>query len=118
MEPDVKITDEEIMKKIATGKGYCVFFYKAGPNRDLPEAEEDKLQMEHLRHLFRLKAEGKLLVNGPVTDDPVLKGVGIFNTVDKEEVKAWLDEDPKVKAGWLVYEIHQWFGIPGDGLPA
>ena len=114
---EVKITDEDIMKSIATGKGYCVFFYKAGPKRDLPKAEEEKLQMEHLRHLFKLKKQGKLLINGPITDDPILKGVGIFNTVDKEEAKALLDEDPKVKNGWLIYEIHQWFGIPGDGLP-
>lgn len=117
MEQKAIITNELIQKTVATGRAYCAFFYKAGPHRDLPPAEEEQLQMEHLRYLFQLKAEGKLLINGPVTDDPVLKGIGIFNLTDKEAVKRILDGDPKVKVGWLVYEVHDWFGIPGDSLP-
>ena len=73
--------------------------------------------MEHLRYLLQLRAEGKLLVNGPVIEDPELKGVSIFNTTDREEVRRLSDADPAVKAGRLVYEIYDWFGLPGDGLP-
>jgi len=72
--------------------------------------------MEYLRHLFSLRAEGKLLVNGPVMDDSDLRGIGIFNITDKEEVKKLLDADPAVKACRLRYEIHPWFRIPGDAL--
>jgi uncharacterized protein YciI len=73
--------------------------------------------MEHLRYLFQLRAEGKLVINGPVLDDAELKGISIFNTTDKEEVRRLSDGDPAVKAGRLVYEIYEWFGIPGDRLP-
>jgi uncharacterized protein YciI len=117
MERETEITNESIREAVAAGKQYCVRIYKAGPNRDQPPAEAEQIQREHLRYLFRLKAEGKLLINGPVMDDPDLKGMGIFNITDKDEVKRLSDEDPAVKAGRLVYEIYHWFGLPGDCLP-
>ncbi len=117
MKGKTEITDAFIQETISSGKQYCVRLYKAGPNRNQPPEEAEKIQTEHLRHLFRLRAEGKLLINGPVIDDPGLKGISIFSTTDKEEVKRLSDEDPAVKAGRLVYEIYHWFGLPGDCLP-
>ena len=73
--------------------------------------------MEHLRHLFSLRAEGKLVINGPMMNDSELRGIGIFDINNREEVKKLLDANPAVKAGRLRYEIHPWFGIPGDALP-
>lgn len=112
-----EITNEFVRARVASGKQYCVRIFKPGPNRHQPPAEADQIQMEHLRYLFQLHAEGKLLINGPVVDDPVLKGISIFNTTDIEEVKRLSDADPAVKAGRLVYEIYRWFGIPGQCLP-
>jgi len=111
------ISDGFIQKTIASGKQYCVRLYKSGPNRNQPPSEAGKIQMEHLRYLMQLRAEGKLLISGPVIEDPELKGVGIFNTTDIEEVKRLSDGDPAVRAGRLVYEIYHWFGLPGDCLP-
>lgn len=51
---------------------------------------------------MQLRAEGKLLINGPVIDDSELKGISIFSTTDKEEVERLSDEDPAVRAGRLV----------------
>ncbi len=118
MDDNQAVTNELIEKTVSTRRQYCVFFYKAGPNRSLPPDEENKLQKEHLRYLLGLKKQGKLLLNGPIMDDPMLKGMGIIDVADKEEARALLDGDPKVRFGWLVYEIHEWFGIPGDGLPS
>lgn len=117
MEGKAETTDAFIQKTIASGKQYCVRLYKAGPNRNQPPDEVEKIQMEHLRYLSRLRAEGKFLISGPIIDDPELKGIGIFKTTDKEEVKRLSDGDPAVKAGRLVYEIYHWFGLPGDRLP-
>ena len=117
MEGKSEITDAFIQKTIASGKQYCVRLYKAGPNRNQPPDEAEKIQMEHLRYLSQLRAEGKFLISGPIIDDPELKGIGIFKTTDKEEVKRLSDGDPAVKAGRLVYEIYHWFGLPGDRLP-
>lgn len=117
MKEKAEITDEFIQKTTASGRQYCVRFYKAGPNRNQPPDEADKIQMEHLRYLMQLRAEGKLLISGPVIEDPMFKGIGIFNTTDKEEVKRLSDGDPAVKAGRLVYEVYYWYGLPGDCLP-
>ena len=117
MKSRVDITDEFIQDRVASGRQYCARIFKAGPNRNQPPEEADQIQMEHLRYLFQLRAEGKLLINGPIVDDPVLKGISIFNTTDVEEVKKLSDEDPAVRAGRLVYEIYHWFSIPGDCLP-
>ncbi|HMV98382.1 MAG TPA: YciI family protein [Anaerolineales bacterium] len=112
-----EITDEFIQKRIMTGRQYCVRLYKVGPNRSQPQDEVEGIQKEHLRYLWQLRAEGKLLISGPVMDDSDLQGVGIFQSTDKEEVKKLCEGDPAVKAGRLVYEIYSWFGLPGDSLP-
>ncbi len=117
MSQKIEISNESIQQIIASGKQYTVFLYKAGPHRDQPAAEADQIQMEHLRYLFQLRAEGKLVINGGVMDETELKGVGVFNTTDIEEVKRLLEDDPAIKAGRVIYEIHPWFSIPGDSLP-
>ena len=117
MDHQPKITNEFVQQIIAKGKLYCLFLYKAGPNRNQPPEEAEAIQWAHLRYLFSLRAEGKLVINGPVTDDSDLAGVGIFNLTDVEEVKGLLSADPAVIAGRLVFEIHPWFSIPGDCLP-
>jgi len=117
MKQNAETTDEFIRQNVASGKKYCLLLLKAGPKLNQPPAEAERIRMEHLRHTFQMRAEGKLLINGPVLDDPELRAIGIFNTTDKEEVKKFMERDPAVRAGWFKYEIYLWFGIPGDSLP-
>jgi uncharacterized protein YciI len=117
MKKKTEIRDAFIQKKISSGRQYCIRLFKAGPKRDQPPPEAKKIQMDHLRYIMQLRAEGILLINGPVIDDPELQGIAIFNTTDKEEVKRLSEGDPAVKAGRLVYEVYHWFGLPGDRLP-
>ena len=111
------ITDEFIRQSIADGKQYFLVLLKAGPRRDQEPAAQERLQQEHLRHLFQLRAEGSLVLNGPILEDPQLLGLSIFNLTDKEEARTLVEADPAVKAGRLTYEIYPWFGLPGDSLP-
>lgn len=117
MEQGSQITDEFVRKKVATGKRYVLRIFKVGPDRNQPPAEAERIQKEHLRYIFQLHAEGKLLINGPIVDDPVLKGISIFNTADMEQVKRLSESDPAVAAGRLAYEIYSYFGIPGQSIP-
>ena len=112
-----EITNAFIRGKLSTGKQYLLFLYLSGPNRIQSASESEKLQQEHLRYLFKLREEGKLILNGPVTDEVPLRGIGVFNFTDREEAKRLLDDDPAVKAGGLTYEVYSWFGLPGDSLP-
>ena len=84
-----------------------------GAERDQAGAEADRLQQEHLRHLFTLRNEGKLLLNGPVLDESELVGIAIYAGQDRDVVRALAEADPSVKAGRLRVDVRPLFGIPG-----
>ena len=116
MEDKIEITDEFMRRTLAKGKQYFFVIYIKGGGVDFSREEADKIQWDHLRYLFGLRAEGKLLLNGPVSDNPQFTGIGIFNSTDKKEVRRWMDEDPLIKIGKRSYELYPYFGIPGDRL--
>lgn len=82
---------------------------------DLPEHELDAIQTAHLAHLDALRAEGSLLVSGPVTDQPdeSLRGLAIL-ALSLEEAREVTSKDPAVKARRLVADVMTWLTPPGD----
>jgi hypothetical protein len=50
------ITDEDMRKRIAQTKEYCIVILKAVPNRHIPEV--GKIIWEHGRRNFALREEG------------------------------------------------------------
>ena len=109
-------TDEWIAAQIAKGKAYSVVFLKTGgvPKPD-GEARE-ALQRAHQRHLFGLKREGLATLFGPFTDSGDLRGLVLVNSADRDLVRQRMSEDPYVRAGIMTFEVHAWFGLPGDGI--
>ncbi len=108
------ISDEFMRGMIAKTKNYCIVILKAIPRRY--EEGVEKIIWEHGRRNFELRAEGVLPIVCPVTDGSDVRGIGIFDaTVD--EVTKIMDEDPGVKAGVFVYEVHPCRSFPGDSLP-
>jgi uncharacterized protein YciI len=105
-----------IQGAIAKGKRYTLRIYRRGPKRDQDEETSRRIQVGHLKHIFALKERGVLLVNGPLVDDDDIRGIGIFDIEDIEEVRRIDSQDPAVVAGRLTVEVHPWFGQPGDGL--
>jgi uncharacterized protein len=108
--------DRQIQETVANGGGYTLVLLWRGPVRDQSEAEADRLQQVHLRHLFTLRNEGSLLLNGPVLDDGDLAGIGIFAGQDRDAVRALAEADPSVEAGRLRVDVRPMFGIPGDTI--
>ena len=108
--------DRQIQKTVANGRGYTLVLLWEGPKRDQSGAEADRLQQEHLRHLFTLRNGGKLLLNGPVVDDSELVGIAIYAGQDRDAVRALAEADPSVKAGRLRVDVRPLFGIPGDAI--
>jgi uncharacterized protein YciI len=108
--------DDLIDETVARGAGYTLVLLWAGPRRDQDDAEQERLQRAHLRHLFTLRREGRLLLNGPVPDDGDLAGVAIFAGTDLEAVRGWAEADPSVRAGRLRADVRPFFGIPGDSI--
>lgn len=111
------ITDHYVQHMITTGRQYMVAILKAGPNQSIQEDSLENEQMDHLKYLFTLRDKGMLPIFGPFYNSGDLREFCIFNTSSKAEVKSLMDADPHVKSGYLVYEVHSWFGIPGDTLP-
>ena len=108
------ITDDFMRQRIAATKNYCILILKAGPKRNEPGVE--KIIWEHGRRNFALRAEGLMPIVCPVADESEVNDIGIFN-VNVEEAKKIMDEDPGVKAGVFVYELHPCRSFPGDCLP-
>jgi uncharacterized protein YciI len=102
---------------LAKGKQYTLVFLKKGPHYDILDPKEvQQNQTQHLEYLLGLRAKGILSINGPVTDECDVVGVSIYNSPDKEYVESLVSNDPGVKSGRFVYEIHTWFSFPGDSL--
>ena len=108
------ITDEFMKQMITTTKNYSVMILKAGPNITKPGVE--KIIWEHGRRNFSLRADGVLAIVCPIADNSGTVGFGIFND-STEKVKEIMDEDPAVKEGVFVYEVHPCRSFPGDCLP-
>ena len=108
------ITDETMRQMMTTTRNYCIVILKAGPNKHMEGIE--KIIWEHGRRNFELRAEGVLSIVCPISDGSNVSGIGIFNA-SVEEVKKIMDEDPGVKVGVFVYEVHGCRSFPGDSLP-
>jgi uncharacterized protein YciI len=81
---------------------------------DLPEAELDALQAQHLDYRAGLRREGVLVVNGPLDEqsDPAMRGLSIF-ACDIDEARRLSDGDPSVQAGRLTYDVMEWWAAAG-----
>ncbi len=108
------ITDESMREMLPKAKDYSIVILRATAKRSEPGA--DKIVWEHGRRNFSLRADGLLAIVCPINDDSNIRGVSIFNA-NIEDTRIMMDEDPAVKAGIFVYEIHPARSFPGDCLP-
>src|SRR5438034_6080910 len=109
------VTDDYMKQMLAKTKEYYIVLLKPGPRaEDHPDIK--KLIWEHGRRNFALRADGVLSIVCPISDGSNVAGVGIFNA-DVEEVTKIMGEDPAVKAGVLIYEIHPCRSFPGSCIP-
>lgn len=90
---------------------YYMGFLKKGPAWGAGTKEEGaEIQKQHLAHLGRMHQMGKLVVAGPFGDNGEIRGILVFRGKDSlEEMKKLAEEDPAVKAGRMVVEIHPWY---------
>ena len=97
-------------------KTYYMVFLKKGPHRDQDSVTAAKIQEGHIAHLTKMAKEGKLDLNGPFMDDGEIRGISVYNVSSEEEVRQLASEDPAVKSGRLVIEIHPWYSMQGSSL--
>ncbi len=80
----------------------------------LPDAELDRLQAEHLAFLASLREQGAIVVNGPVIDQPdvTMRGLAVYR-LEAAAALSRASQDPLVRAGRLRPEVMTWLVPPG-----
>jgi uncharacterized protein YciI len=80
------------------------------------DATLQRIQSEHLAYHAALRAEGKIVTNGPVIDQPdeSLRGLTFYRVGSVDEARRLAEQDPSVQAGRLIVEVMQWWCAPGS----
>jgi len=92
---------------------YTLGLLVKGPRWTAEETPElQKLQEAHLAHIGEMARSGALLAAGPLTDNGTIRGVLIFK-VPVDRARALAEQDPAVKAGRLLVEVHPWMTAKG-----
>ena len=82
----------------------------------LPAAEAQRIQGEHLGHLGAMRDAGHLLVAGPFGErfDEKWRGLCIYDgALSREKVRELAEGDPAVKAGLMSVAIMDWYTSKG-----
>lgn len=99
-----------------TMQKYFIVFLKSGPGRSQSQEETARLQEEHLAYLGGLYEDGIIDLNGPTGGEGDIRGFSVYNVATKEEALRYAGEDPMVKAGRLVVEVHPWWLAKGSAV--
>ncbi len=97
-------------------KKYFMVFLKKGPNRTQDSATSAEIQNGHMAHLNKMADEGKMDLAGPFMDDGEIRGICVYNVATLKDVEELTAQDPAVKAGRLIVEIHPWYSAKGASL--
>jgi len=69
-----------------------------------------KMQTEHLSRLADLNRKRINLLYGPVVAESDIAGIAVLDVKTADEAKAAFADDPFVKAGAMIPEVHPWYG--------
>ena len=97
-------------------KQYWFVMLKTGPKRDQPADEAERLQTGHMANMQSYADRGLLQIAGPFMDGGEWRGIFILDVPDRAGAEAMCNDDPAVKAGRLVCDIHPWLSQKGATL--
>ncbi|HET7627396.1 MAG TPA: YciI family protein [Bacillales bacterium] len=66
--------------------------------------QEEQVMGRHFEYLQAKLEEGKLIMAGPCLDRAF--GIAVFEAVDENEARAFMDDDPSIKEGVMKGELH------------
>lgn len=100
-------------QEAATRATYLVV-YRPGPAWLTGKSVTEQPLKEHGKYMLGLYIKGSMKLAGPLTDNA--GGAVLLEVSDDAEAKAIVANDPAVKSGIFVYEIHPWKLQPWDEL--
>jgi uncharacterized protein YciI len=97
------------------------YLYLIHPFRDgfykQPTPEEDAAMQAHFQYLQKASEEGSVILAGPCLDDTF--GLVVFHAENEEAARAFMFNDPSVKANVMMAELHPFrASLVGKPIPA
>jgi uncharacterized protein YciI len=80
--------------------------YRPGPGWLAGKSVLEQPLKEHGKYMLSLYMKGSMKLAGPLTDNA--GGAVLLAVADESEAKALVTDDPAVKSGVFVYEMHPW----------
>ena len=80
--------------------------YRPGPAWLPGKSVAEQPLKEHGKYMLGLYVKGSMKFAGPLTDNA--GGAVVLDVVDESQAKAIVAEDPAIKSGVFVYEMHPW----------
>ena len=94
-----------IPPKAANTETYLVL-YRPGPKWLTGKSVMEQPLKEHGKYMLSLYIKGSMKLAGPLTDDA--GGAVLMEVANEAEAKTIVTNDPAVKSGVFVYELHPW----------
>jgi Uncharacterized protein conserved in bacteria len=88
----------------AAPKATYLVVYRPGPAWLTGKSVMDQPLKEHGKYMLSLYIKGSMKLAGPLTDNA--GGAVLLEVSDEEEAKAIVANDPAVKSGIFLYEMH------------
>ncbi|HEY2568241.1 MAG TPA: YciI family protein [Candidatus Udaeobacter sp.] len=96
----------------ATARANYLVIYRPGPAWVAGKPVEEQPLKEHGKYMLSLYVKGSMKLAGPLTDNA--GGAVLLAVANESEAKSIVMEDPAVKNGIFVYEMHPWELKPWD----
>jgi len=87
-------------------KATYLVLYRPGPRWLIGKSVMEQPLKEHGKYMLSLYVKGSMKLAGPLTDDA--GGAVLLEVSNETEAKAIVTNDPAVKGGIFVYEMHAW----------
>jgi uncharacterized protein YciI len=104
------ITAQENQEKAA--KSTFLVIYRPGPSWVQGKKLSEQPLKEHGQYMMSLYAKGSMKFAGPFNDDA--GGALVLEVTGEAEARAIVAEDPAVKSGVFLHEIHPWTFVQWD----
>lgn len=92
-------------------KNYIFVILKKGSGDRSDANKVNELFAGHMKNIGRLAQLGKLVVAGPMGDNPNnYRGIFILNVKTTDEANLLLETDPAIKGKLLEPELYPWYG--------
>jgi uncharacterized protein YciI len=101
----------------STMQPYVLVILTRGPE-STPERtpHTDSIQAGHMANIRKMHADGFLVGAGPFLDDSKVRGLFLFRDMPLDSIRALLVDDPAIKSGRLLAEMHRWYAPRGMGV--